>query len=49
MDENGNVLGQHKGIEFYTIGQRKGLGVSGEKPLYVKEIDAKNNCIVLAE
>lgn len=49
VDENGNVLGQHKGIEFYTIGQRKGLGVSGEKPLYVKEIDAKNNCIVLAE
>ena len=48
MDTNGKVLGQHKGIEHYTIGQRRGLGVSGPVPYYVKKIDAKKNEIVLA-
>ena len=36
----GQVLGHHEGIEFYTIGQRKGLGLSSPKPLYVIELDA---------
>ena len=48
VDTNGKVLGQHKGIEHYTIGQRRGLGVSGPVPYYVKKIDAKKNEIVLA-
>ncbi|MDQ6631566.1 MAG: tRNA 2-thiouridine(34) synthase MnmA, partial [Verrucomicrobiota bacterium] len=37
---HGQVLGQHDGIEFYTIGQRKGLGISSAQPLYVIELDA---------
>lgn len=47
VDKAGNVLGKHKGIVAYTIGQRKGLGVSSDKPLYVCEIDAKNNKVIL--
>lgn len=49
VDINGKVLGKHKGIEHYTIGQRKGLGVSAPNPLYVQKIDAEKNEIVLAE
>lgn len=49
VDINGKVLGQHKGIEHYTIGQRRGLGVSGPVPYYVQKIDAEKNQIVLAE
>ncbi|MBO4857698.1 MAG: tRNA 2-thiouridine(34) synthase MnmA [Treponema sp.] len=48
VDTNGKVLGQHKGIEHYTIGQRRGLGVSGPVPYYVKKIDVEKNEIVLA-
>ena len=47
VDTNGKFLGFHKGIEFYTIGQRKGLGISSEAPLYVVKLDAKNNQIIL--
>ncbi|MFZ1082581.1 MAG: tRNA 2-thiouridine(34) synthase MnmA [Candidatus Kryptoniota bacterium] len=42
---NGTAIGKHPGYAFYTIGQRKGLGISYEKPLYVKGIDAINNII----
>jgi len=41
------VLGHHDGIEFYTIGQRRGLGVSSAQPLYVIELDAINNRVVV--
>ncbi len=47
VDRNGNVLGQHKGIIHYTIGQRKGLGISNDMPLYVCRINAGDNTIVL--
>ncbi len=44
----GIVLGEHKGISNYTIGQRKGLGIGGfEYPLYVVNIDKKNNKVIL--
>ena len=49
VDLNGRVLGQHEGIEFYTIGQRKGLGISSPKPLYVIELDAANNRVVVGD
>lgn len=49
VDKYGNILGQHKGIPFYTIGQRRGLGISAGKPLYVIEIDAKKNLIIVGE
>ncbi len=41
----GRVLGKHKGYAFYTVGQRKGLGLSHETPLYVKSIDAARNLV----
>src|ERR1700722_11024654 len=46
---HGQVLGHHEGIEFYTIGQRKGLGISSPKPLYVIELDAANNRVVVGD
>lgn len=49
VDIDGNVLGQHKGIWNYTIGQRKGLGISHCQPLYVIEINADKNEVVLGE
>ena len=49
VDLSGKVLGKHKGIEYYTIGQRRGLGVSANKPLYVHSIDPEKNCVVLCE
>jgi tRNA-specific 2-thiouridylase len=48
IDLDGKVLGKHRGIEHYTVGQRRGLGVSSAHPLYVHSIDAKNNLVVLA-
>ena len=49
MDLHGHVLGQHDGIEFYTIGQRKGLGITTPKPVYVVELDAENNRVVVGD
>lgn len=48
FDLNGNFLGHHLGTEKYTIGQRKGLGLSGG-PYYVKKIDHKKNTIIVAD
>lgn len=47
-DESGRVLGAHRGMIRYTIGQRKGLGLSLPEPMYVKYKDVKNNRVVLA-
>jgi tRNA-specific 2-thiouridylase len=49
VDENGNVLGMHKGIVYYTVGQRKGLGVTFGRPMFVKYIRPQTNEIVLCE
>ena len=46
-DNDGNVLGRHKGIIHYTIGQRKGLGISAPQPIYVSELSAENNTVVV--
>ena len=48
VDESGRILGRHKGITHYTIGQRKGLGIPSNQPLYVKAIDPKSNQVVLS-
>ncbi len=48
IDLDGHVLGKHRGIEHYTIGQRKGLGVALSYPAYVQSIDPVNNVVVLA-
>ena len=45
----GHVLGHHDGVEFYTIGQRKGLGISSPKPLYVIELDPEQNRVIVGE
>lgn len=49
VDRQGKVLGYHPGVEFFTVGQRKGLGLSTPRPLYVVELDAQRNRIVLGE
>jgi len=43
----GLVLGQHQGLWFYTIGQRKGIGLAGGKPYYVLDKDIKNNILIV--
>lgn len=47
VDSGGNILGKHKGIQYYTIGQRKGLGLAFGKPVFVKEIIPEKNLVVL--
>ena len=60
VDMAGNILGQHKGIAHYTIGQRKGIGIGGgmgdgggagddTKPLYVLKLDAKHQRVIVGE
>ena len=49
VDEQGRVLGQHKGIGRYTIGQRKGIGIAFGRPMYVVGLDAENNRVILGE
>ncbi len=45
-DSSGRILGDHKGIHRYTIGQRRGMGISAPVPLYVVKIDSINNSII---
>ena len=47
--KDGTKIGRHKGIINYTIGQRKGLNISYKKPLYVVDIDVKNNNVILSD
>ncbi len=47
IDREGNVLGRHKGIIYYTVGQRKGLGVTFGKPMYVVGVNHKTNEVIL--
>lgn len=47
VDTKGNVLGRHKGIIRYTVGQRKGLGIAFGEPMYVLRIDPAANTVVL--
>ncbi len=49
VDIQGNVLGKHRGIVRYTIGQRKGLGLALPKPMYVCRKCMENNTVILAE
>ncbi|HOR95217.1 MAG TPA: tRNA 2-thiouridine(34) synthase MnmA, partial [Spirochaetota bacterium] len=44
---DGKVIGRHNGIHRYTIGQRRGLGIAWQHPLYVVAIDAANNRIIV--
>ena len=49
VDEQGRFLGRHKGIIYYTVGQRKGLGIALGEPVYVSEIRADANEVVLGK
>lgn len=49
VDEEGRVLGVHKGIPYYTVGQRKGLGLALGRPVFVKEIRPEANEVLLSE
>jgi tRNA-specific 2-thiouridylase len=47
VDRNGRVLGRHRGIAYFTVGQRKGLGIAAAAPLYVLRLDPENRRIVV--
>jgi tRNA-specific 2-thiouridylase len=49
LDTNGNIIGEHKGIIHYTIGQRKGLGMAFGSPRYVTKITPADNTVTLGE
>jgi len=49
LDRHGRTLGEHKGLPRYTIGQRRGLGISAHKPLYVIAIDPEKNALIVGE
>jgi len=47
VDNHGKILGKHKGLINYTVGQRRGIGVSAQEPLYVLEIDTDHNRLIV--
>ena len=49
VDEDGNIIGKHRGIIFFTVGQRRGLGVCGPEPLYVLAIDHERNEVIVGK
>ena len=49
VDEEGNIMGQHRGLIHYTIGQRKGLGISSSTSIFVKELRPQTNEVVLCK
>ncbi len=47
LDTRGNVLGRHEGLAYYTVGQRKGLGIAFGEPMYVVALDPARNAVIL--
>ncbi|GER86825.1 tRNA-specific 2-thiouridylase MnmA [Dictyobacter vulcani] len=47
LDQQGKTLGRHRGLAYYTIGQRKGLGITSRDPLHVLKLDAAHNSLVV--
>lgn len=47
LDNTGRILGRHNGIWHFTIGQRRGLRIPADRPMYVREIDTENNAIIV--
>jgi len=47
FDQSGKSLGRHRGLAFYTIGQRKGLGLTSQEPLHVLKLDAAQNALIV--
>jgi tRNA-specific 2-thiouridylase len=48
VDESGTVVGEHRGLAYYTVGQRKGLGIAAPEPRYVAKLDPERNAVVIA-
>ncbi|MFH1978927.1 MAG: tRNA 2-thiouridine(34) synthase MnmA [Patescibacteria group bacterium] len=48
LNEKGEEVGEHKGVQYYTIGQRHGVGANEERPLYIVEKDLKKNILIVA-
>jgi len=49
VDEAGRVLARHRGIHHFTVGQRRGLGVAADRPLYVTRVDAAGNRVIVGD
>ncbi|KPJ50467.1 hypothetical protein AMJ40_02860 [candidate division TA06 bacterium DG_26] len=49
VDNHGTVVGEHRGVQFYTVGQRKGLRIASSAPLYVVRIDGDRNILFVGE
>ncbi|MEC9489094.1 MAG: tRNA 2-thiouridine(34) synthase MnmA [Halanaerobium sp.] len=49
LDTEGKKLGEHEGLAFYTIGQRKGLGIAVGRPVYVVELDPERNAVIVGD
>ena len=49
LDRHGDEIGRHKGIAYYTVGQRRGLGIASERPLYVTRLDPTRNAVIVGE
>jgi tRNA-specific 2-thiouridylase len=47
INHDGQVIGQHKGLPYYTVGQRKGLGITSPQPLFVTELDTERNALIV--
>ena len=47
VDLSGTLLGRHRGLAYYTIGQRKGLGITSPEPLHVLKIDSEQNALIV--
>ncbi len=49
VDSSGEVVGEHRGLAYYTVGQRKGLGVAASEPRYVAKLDVARNAVVISD
>ncbi len=49
LNTKGEVIGEHKGLIFYTVGQRRGIGIRAGRPLYVVDLDPSRNAIIVGE
>ena len=49
LDNSGSVIGKHRGSAYYTVGQRKGLGIARGHPVYVTSVDTKANTVSIGE
>jgi tRNA-specific 2-thiouridylase len=47
LNTSGEILGEHSGLAFYTIGQRKGLGITSSQPMYVLQMDTASNSLIV--